>query len=176
MPVPRTATLPARAKHRVRRSGIHGRGLFAAQAVRTGERVAEYTGKIRNAEDGGAEMAANHVQAGPVHLFELAEGVYVDGDAPGNAARFANHSCAPNCEMVEERGRLWLVARRAVAAGEELTFDYGFRLREFLGHRCRCGAPGCAGFIVNARERWRARRLLGRQGRSLVRPAGEAPA
>jgi SET domain-containing protein len=143
-------------------SSIHGEGLFAAKAIATGVRIIEYTGErvvktesIRRQVDG------------LTFLMELDESFDLDGDQPDNPARFINHSCAPNCEAVAEADRVWVRAARAIAAGEELTFDYGFRLTAFPGHPCRCGAPGCIGFIVGQTERWRARRLLGRVGRSL---------
>jgi SET domain-containing protein len=70
-----------------------------------------------------------------------------------------NHSCAPNCRAEVVRGRIWIVARTDIPAGAELTFDYGFSLAEGRLHPCRCGAARCAGFIVNAAQRWRLRRL-----------------
>jgi SET domain-containing protein len=100
---------------------------------------------------------------GGVYVFEVGEGIYLDGEVRGNAARFMNHSCAANCEAVEEGGRIWMTAARGIEAGEELTFDYGFRLGECLVHRCRCGAAGCAGYIVNRWERWRMRRWVKRK-------------
>jgi len=157
----------------VGRSGIHGRGLFAARGLKMGERIVEYVGE-RKMDGGGEENGKRKMENGRdrrvgVYVFEVGEGVYLDGEIPGNAARWINHSCAPNCEAVEEAGRVWIFARQDVAEGEELTFDYGFRLESFLGHPCRCGAAGCAGFIVNAWERRRVGRLLGRKGRSLAR-------
>jgi hypothetical protein len=163
-------------------SGIHGRGLLAARELGAGERIVEYRGRIQNSECRmqNAEIKARNAPRSygqnRIYVFEVREGVYLDGGVRGNAARWVNHSCAPNCEAVEEGGRVWIFAQRAIAAGEELTFDYGFRLAVFLGHPCRCGAAGCAGYIVNARERRRVGRLLGRKGRSLTRDGRPATA
>jgi hypothetical protein len=57
------------------------------------------------------------------------------------------------------RGRIWIVARREIAAGEELTFDYGFKFNEWRHHACLCGGAQCAGFIVAKDQRWRLRRV-----------------
>ena len=38
--------------------------------------------------------------------------------------------------------------RRCVAAGEELTFNYGFDLVDYKDHPCQCGAANCVGFMV----------------------------
>jgi SET domain-containing protein len=87
-----------------------------------------------------------------------------------NSARRINHSCAPNCESVILQGRIWIVALRDLVPGEELTFDYGFAYADWPQHPCRCAAPGCVGFIVNAGQRWRVRREIqkeeGRRKRS----------
>jgi SET domain-containing protein len=40
------------------------------------------------------------------------------------------------------------VARRRIAAGEEITFDYGYTLDDYREHPCQCGAAACAGFMV----------------------------
>ncbi len=156
-------------------SGIHGQGLFAARAIAQGERIVEYTGqRLSKAESARRQTA--HLENGFTFLMELDESFDLDGGHAENPARFINHSCAPNCEAVAENGKVWIHALRAMAAGVELTFDYGFRLAAFPGHPCHCGAPGCVGFIVGQAERWRARRLLGRVGRSVLPPLGEGRA
>jgi SET domain-containing protein len=101
-------------------------------------------------------------------IFEWDGDTFLDGNDASNPARFANHSCEPNCEAVAESTGIILRATRLIVAGEELTFDYGYRLSAFPGHPCHCGAPSCAGFIVARGERWRIRRLLNRPGRSLL--------
>jgi SET domain-containing protein len=144
-------------------SPIHGRGLFAARPLATGERVLPYAGERIGKRESARRAAARG--RGPVLLFELNSRHDLDGGVRSNPARFLNHSCAPNCEAVAVRGRVWIRARRAIARGEELTFDYGFRLAWCLDHPCHCGAPACAGFIVNEPQRRRLRLLLGRSGR-----------
>ena len=67
-----------------------------------------------------------------------------------NPARFINHACDENCETAwnpRER-RLEIRALRDLAAGEELSIDYGFGLAGFFEHPCRCGKKGCVGYIV----------------------------
>ena len=80
--------------------------------------------------------------------------VPLDGRTRSNVARLINH-----CRVEVRRGRIWIVARRDIAAGEELTFDYGFRFSEWRHHVCRCGGVKCAGFIVAKDQRWRLRRV-----------------
>src|SRR6185436_12484213 len=67
----------------------------------------------------------------------------LDGEVAWNPARWLNHSCAPNCDAEWIEGRIWIVARRAIRAGEELTFNYGYDLEDYREHPCRCGSPDC---------------------------------
>jgi SET domain-containing protein len=94
-----------------------------------------------------------------VYIFELNARYDLDGRTRGNVARLINHSCAPNCRVTVERGRIWIVARRDIAPGEEIAFDYGFNFSEWRNHACRCGAVRCAGFIIAQDQRWRLRRV-----------------
>ncbi len=149
----------------LRRSGVHGYGLFARDFVPQGERVIEYVGaRITKAEAQRREdrrLARRAAGAdGCVYIFELNQRYDLDGDVAGNLARRINHSCGPNCETQNIRGHIWVVACRDIAPGEELTYDYGFSYTEWRDHPCRCGATECVGHIINAAQRWRARRRL----------------
>ncbi len=127
-------------------SPIHGRGAFAKRRWPAGARVIEYVGeRITKAE------SARRCEAQNWFIFGLDDELDLDGSVEWNAARFLNHSCAPNCEAVWEGGRIWIVALRDIEAGQELTFDYGYDLEDYKEHPCHCGAPDCAGYIV-ARE------------------------
>jgi len=124
-------------------SPIHGTGGFAKRGLPRGTRVAEYLGeKISKAE------SLRRCEAGNWFIFALDDEFDLDGNIEGNPARWLNHSCAPNCEAEWSGGRLWITARRDIAAGEEITFNYGYTLEEYREHPCRCGAPGCAGYIL----------------------------
>lgn len=149
-------------------SGIHGHGVYAATAIPDGTRIVEYIGeKITKAEAWRREEERlARLRAGGdgcVYIFDLNKRYDIDGRTVGNVARLINHSCAPNCRSETTRGHIWIVAKRDIAAGEELTFDYGFPLSEWRLHPCRCGARGCVGFIVNQPQRWRVRRWLRQQ-------------
>jgi SET domain-containing protein len=86
----------------------------------------------------------------------LSNGDTIDGSRGGNATRHINHSCAPNCEAVEEfdaKGRLVLriYALRSLRAGEEVFLDYGLIVDESCkasDYPCFCGAPLCRGSMV----------------------------
>jgi len=112
---------------------------------------------------------------GCVYIFELNKRHDLDGDVAWNTARLINHSCEPNCESQKARGRIWIVATRDIAAGEELSYDYGFGLENWRDHPCRCGAAACAGYIVTKTQRWRVRRALKAEARAGGRKRHTAP-
>lgn len=147
------------------RSSIHGRGLYARTSIPKGTRVIEYVGeRITKAESDRRDevRCARRERGGDgcVYIFELNARHDLDGDVTWNPARLINHSCAPNCEPQGIRGRIWIVALRAIAAGEEITYDYGFDHENWRDHPCRCGADDCFGYIVKRSQRYLVRRAL----------------
>jgi hypothetical protein len=126
-----------------RESVIHGCGLFASEAIAAGARVRQYIGeRIDKAESSRRCEAGNHF------IFSLDDDTDIDGNITQNLARFANHSCSPNCEAVIEGPEIWIVALRDIAPGEEITYNYGYDLDEYREYPCRCGAADCVGYIV----------------------------
>lgn len=146
-------------------SSIHGRGVYAERDIPDGTRIIEYTGeRITKAEAWRREALrvkrAKRGGDGSVYIFELNKRFDLDGSKRNNVARLINHSCAPNCRAETVRGKIWILARRDIAAGDELTFDYGYGFSLWEDHPCRCGAARCVGYIVNSAQRWRVRRIL----------------
>ena len=139
-------------------SAIHGLGAFAAASIRAGTLVIEYAGeRVSKAE------STRRCETGNTSIFELDEDWDVDGNAGWNPARFLNHSCAPNCDAELIEGHIWIVARRDIAPGEELTFNYGYDWEDYRQHVCHCGAAACVGYIVAEEffESFRARKPIG---------------
>lgn len=177
MAAPSTSSRPPRSSStrspwiRAARSAIHGRGIYARVAIPDGTWLLEYTGeRITKAEAKKREEQRLKRQArggdGCVYIFELNRRHDLDGRTRGNIARFMNHSCAPNCRSVTIAGHVWLRAIRDIAEGDELTFDYGYAYDQWRLHPCRCGAKQCPGFIVNAAQRWRVRRIVKAEARA----------
>ena len=106
-----------------------------------GERITNAEAEARYPED---PNAAYHT-----FLFAVDDENMVDAAYRGNMARWVNHSCDPNCEVVLENGRLFIESIRDIAPGEELAYDYNFilpvRHTPAMKKRfpCTCGAPGC---------------------------------
>lgn len=128
----------------IRPSAIHGLGGFATQPIPAGTRIVEYVGqKIDKAE------SLRRCAAGQSFIFYFDAGFDLDGNVPENQARWLNHSCDPNSEAQSLGGQIWIVARRAIEPGEEITFDYGYDLESYREHPCHCGSKRCTGYIVD---------------------------
>jgi SET domain-containing protein len=124
-------------------STIHGTGGFARAAIPAGARLIEYVGrKIDKAE------SLRQCELDNPYIFFITEEYDLDGNVDWNPARLLNHSCSANAEAQEFDERIWIVALRDIAAGEEITFNYNYDLQDYREHPCRCGAPNCVGYIV----------------------------
>lgn len=71
------------------------------------------------------EARARESRFGAKYMFEINRRWTIDGSSRQNLARYANHSCDPNAKSVLRKGRIVFVALRRIAAGEEVTLDYG---------------------------------------------------
>lgn len=160
---PKTPAQAPRRRIQVRRSGVHGKGVYALVDIAAGERIIEYTGEVITWDE--AQDRHPHDPADPNHTFyfHIDDGHVIDAKFGGNSARWINHSCAPNCEAEEtDGGRVFIRALRDIAAGEELFYDYGLIIDEPYTKKlkaeypCWCGAPHCRGTLLSPKRGWRA--------------------
>ncbi len=100
---------------RVKRSKT-GLGLFTYSPIPKGSCVIEYTGKVLTAKE---EENSNSL-----YLFEVTKKKTIDGAVRTNTARYINHSCRPNSEIDIYKGRVFVLAKRNIKEGEELSYDY----------------------------------------------------
>lgn len=128
----------------IRRSHIHGKGLFARRDIPAGTRLIQYVGR-KVTKSRSAELCLKR----NAYIFQLNEAADLDGRVSWNPARLINHSCEPNCDAeVDDRERIWIVSRGAIRRGDELTYNYGYNLTDFMNYPCRCGAVTCLGYMV----------------------------
>jgi SET domain-containing protein len=149
----------------VRRSRVQGRGVFATRDIASGDRIIEYVGR-RMSHDEADELCPDD-EAGERHhtfLFAVDDDVCIDGSQDGNDARFINHSCEPNCEVVIERRRVFVHAVRDIEEGEELFYDYWYMTDESYSledlrriYPCRCGSETCRGTLARPPRRVKKR-------------------
>ncbi|AKJ27025.1 SET domain-containing protein [Caldimonas brevitalea] len=138
----------------VRRSGVHGKGVYAVAPIAEGETIIEYKGDVITWPE--ALRRHPHDPDNPNHTFyfHIDDKHVIDGKYNGNSSRWINHACEPNCEAEEVDGRVFIKALRDIATGEELFFDYGLvidarytpKLKQ--EYACYCGSKKCRGTML----------------------------
>src|SRR5213593_3746983 len=142
----------------IRKSPIHGRGVFALTHIPKHTRIIEYKGERISQEEADERYSEAHENSPHTMLFEVNDRLVIDATRRGNSARWINHSCAPNCEIEEEGHRIFIDARRDIRAGEELTYDYNLQIGEKhtkkakREHACFCKARRCRGTMLGEEE------------------------
>lgn len=152
----------------LRRSPIHGNGVFAARDLPAEKELIEYQGKRLTHAQADRHYEGDS-DSGHTFLFTLNDEYVIDGNQDGNIARWINHSCEPNCEAVlleDEKSRkldqVMIQSIRPIKKGEELTYDYGITLHERQTPRlkkiwaCRCGAKQCTGTLLKPKRKKKA--------------------
>ena len=138
----------------VRASRIHGRGVYARRAIRKGKRIIEYTGRRVS-----WESIPDDPDDPRTFFFGLHNGKdVIDPAIGGNDACWINHSCAPNCQAIEDESeRIFIYALRDIHAGQELTYDYSLEIDEPRSKQsedesaCRCGTLSCRGTMLEVK-------------------------
>jgi hypothetical protein len=161
----------------VRRSRIHGSGVYAARRIRKGTRIVEYLGERISHATADARYEDKGQDDGHTFLFIVDGRTVIDAGVAGNDARFINHSCDPNCDTVIEGGRVFIEALRTIQPGEELGYEYGLTWEstddpeELARYACRCGAASCRGTML-AEEPTDKKPARKKRGKAARRPGG----
>jgi SET domain-containing protein len=136
----------------VRQSEVHGKGVFAARALRARQKIGTYAGR-RYAPDEALAPWDDQL----TYLFGLSDGSTIDGAQGGNATRHINHACEPNVEAIEKHdgsGGLVVVIRaiRRISRGDELFLDYALDVAgdDPAAYPCRCESANCRGTLAAA--------------------------
>lgn len=147
----------AKSKTIILRSEIDGWGVFATRNIAAGELIIEYVGEIIRPSLSDIREQQYMEQSVGCYMFEIVPGEIVDATMCGNAARYINHSCVPNCfsktiwtvDSEEQRRRqvVAIFSKRRIQRGEELSYDYQFPYDEIDRVKCGCGAEQCKGFM-----------------------------
>jgi SET domain-containing protein len=123
-------------------SRIDGQGAFAAEAIPPRLKIGEIRGESLSVQE--ARIRATRSER--IMIVEVSKRKAIDFSRSDDPMRYTNHSCQPNARLVIRDGRVEFYARRAIAAGEEITVDYGDTHHE--GRLpCRCGAAACRGAL-----------------------------
>ncbi len=149
--------------YEVRRSPIHGNGVFARRTIDAGECIIEYEGERITSDESAVRAEKGGGPVNHTFFFSLADGKVIDGGSGGNDARFINHACEPNCEAYEEDGKVFIYSLHEIEKGEELNYNYALIYEERhtaavkKQFECRCGAPSCTGTMLAPKKRAKKR-------------------
>ena len=147
----------------IRSSSIHAAGCYTTRSFKKGSRVCEYEGPRFTKEVADDRYQDRFI----TYLFSCGDdGMVIDGFG---TAMFINHSCDPNCETEDHEGRIYVVAIRDIAAGEELTYQYNLYDSDDAEADCYSGAANCRGTMFSDAEVKRRARLARRSARAAKR-------
>jgi len=118
-------------------SAIHRQGVTATAPFREGDRILPIDDSRAVTPSHPLDEAKGEFSH---HCDYLAQGRVVLMQPP---ERFINHSCDPNTYVKTIDGVRWVIARRPIAPGEEITFDYSINSSGDTVWTCHCGSPRC---------------------------------
>ncbi len=143
----------------VRKSGVHGKGVFSAAKLEKGEVLIEYLGEVITWKEALRRHPHDPLDPNHTFYFHIDDKHVIDGKQGGNSSRWINHSCKPNCEADEDGGRVFIKALRNIKPGEELFYDYGLIIdarytpKLLAEYPCWCGAKKCRGTLLAPKDK-----------------------
>ena len=121
-------------------SRIDGQGAFAAEAIAPRLKI----GEIRGESISVATARIRATRHERIMIVEVSAKKAIDFSKSADAMRYTNHSCQPNARLCIRQGRVEFYAVHAIAAGQEITVNYG-ETHHAGKLACRCGTAGCIG-------------------------------
>tara|TARA_B100000989_G_C19418684_1_gene417642 strand:- start:276 stop:764 length:489 start_codon:yes stop_codon:yes gene_type:complete len=142
---------------KLKKSKVHGKGIFATTYIKKNSRIIEYIGEKISKKEGDRRSELrlskylNSRIYGSVYIFELNSKFDIDGSPLYNKARYINHSCNPNCEVEINNGKIWISSIKTIKKDDELSYDYGFEFdkEDYKDYKCKCKSKKCIGYIIS---------------------------
>ncbi|PVH37008.1 hypothetical protein PAHAL_6G218300 [Panicum hallii] len=127
-----------------------GWGAISLETIEKDDFVIEFVGEVIDdamCDDRLQDMRQRRDQN--FYMCKVSKDFVIDATFRGNACRFLNHSCQPNCRLekwqVKGKTRLGVFASEAIKVGMPLTYNYRFSTSFGPEKECLCGAPNCRG-------------------------------
>ncbi|KAI3386456.1 hypothetical protein SNEBB_011492 [Seison nebaliae] len=110
-----------------------GWGVIALEDLTKDSFIMEYVGEIIDLTEMAKRKLTYQKERIRHHYFmSLTTTQVIDATVYGNASRYMNHSCDPNCItskwIVNGESRIAFITKRSITSGEELSFDYRFEV------------------------------------------------
>lgn len=142
----------AKRRTRILRSEIDGWGVFATEDIPAEQLIVEYVGELIRPVLSDIREGRYQAMGIGCYMFQIVPGLIVDATLCGNASRFINHSCAPNCysktvHLSDGNSVVAIFSKRRIQRGEELSYDYQFPFDDEDRVICGCGAVQCRGYM-----------------------------
>lgn len=144
-------------RYSARKSGIHGKGVFALTVIMMDELIAPYKGERISLKE--VTRRTNQRPIGHTMFASFMDNdnnlVVIDGAIGGNSMRYINHGCEPNCEFRTDGKNALVYALREIQPGEELLLNYSLESvtdeipeEEIRFYDCKCGSTKCTGTML----------------------------
>jgi uncharacterized protein len=132
-------------KIEVRDSRIEGKGLFAKEPFKKGEKFSVTSGKHSWVTMTDKEFQEYIKTVNTYDAVYLGNGKHRVSTVSReeDPSNYGNHSCDPNIASAGDEK----IALRDIAAGEELTVDYALLSPKTWSMKCNCGAKNCTGIV-----------------------------
>jgi uncharacterized protein len=124
----------------VKKSTIHGRGVFSPQQIKKRKKVGSLAGTITTIRKIRQQIKLKK----SIAAVELDHGLALDATDFKNELCFINHSCRPNCYMRIINKHVEIYTLRSIKKNEELTCNYGETHHDGK-LACNCGKEDCRG-------------------------------
>ena len=132
-------------KYELKDSKIHGKGLFAIDHIKSGEKIVDFEGELITCEE-----AMKKPEADSIFLLNVDDEWDLDCSVKYNEGKFINHSCCPNAELHTGDKKAWFIAVKDIKPGDEITFDYNLSYDEV--EKCLCNSESCRGYMNDPDE------------------------
>ncbi len=144
--------------YQIKKTIDRGRGVFCKKEIKAKTIIGEYTGtKIKI-----AEYDLDKDKDG-LYLMFLDDKYAIYPDLDTEDIHLINHSCNPNCWILNSKGRVFFFALHDIKVGEELTISYLLPPKDKTCnpciHNCYCGSKKCSGTMHQSQmqfKRWQA--------------------
>ncbi len=144
--------------YQIKRTKNKGRGVFVKKEIKAKTIIGEYTGTKVKIEEYDLEKDKDGL-----YLMFLDDKYAIYPDLTKTDIHLINHSCEPNCWILNSKGKVYFFVLRDVKIGEELTISYLLPPKDKTcdpcSHDCKCRSKKCTGTIHQSKssfKRWQA--------------------